>query len=155
MEKHKILTQAYEKLGLTFLQVNDKHLYIEHFHQLFFRYQLNITNNSTEILTRLYDSSFVEHNDGYLINKGTQSFQCYNIYEMLLWYYYYTIKHKHIKHKNMNQSYFSRIPSYYKNIDPKRGLNIIKEMLDKLILKHNGIPKYYNEKVLQQIIKIK
>ena len=80
---------------------------------------------------------------------------------MLLWYRYYTIKNKHIKRRIggsrmcMNEAYFSRIPPHYRNINPKKGLNIVKRALDRLILEHKGVPTYFDNNVLNHIYTIK
>ncbi len=68
-------------------------------------------------------------------------------------------KYIHIKKKDndyyCNKSYFSRIPSHYRNIDSKIGLNIIKEALNHIILRIEVIPKYYNRYIIHDIITIR
>lgn len=145
MNKHQILQKAYNDLNLSFDIDFVNHLHIKTFDCDFFK--------SIEI------KPITEHK--YVVNKGLNKFQYHNIYEVLLWLYYYTIKNKHIEHTNYedncyhNKSYFSRIPSYYRNIDSKIGMNIVKRVLDKIIENNNGVPIYYDPKILKEIMIIK
>lgn len=111
-----------------------------------------LTSNKTILLP---DCGYTMNNNINIVNKGLYNYEYNNIYELLLWYYYYTIKYKHIEHKNNNRCYFSRIPKRYKNIKTKTGLNIIKKLLDEIIIKNNGIPEYYNKNILDELIIIK
>lgn len=145
INKHQILQKAYSDLNLSFALDSVNHLHIKTFDCDFFK--------SIEI------KSITEHK--YVVNKGLNKFQYYNIYEVLLWLHYYTIKNKHIEHINHkdncchNKSYFSRIPNNYRNVDSKIGTNIVKKVLDDIIESNNGVPKYYNPEILKEIMTIK
>ena len=153
LDKQEILKKAYDEMGLTFEFDDRKHLYVKLFDSCYFMNNIGMTSNNTEItnpgicLGRVTGGTYV-------VRKGKHVYYYCNIYEVLLWYHYYTIKYKHIQHKNKNTSYFSRIPPEYRNIDPKRGLNIVKSVLDKIIVENNGVPKYYNKLILDQIFTV-
>lgn len=144
MNKNKVLNDAYEKLQLIFKFNEIDHLHINYID-----------------ITHFYNKIGIK--DQQNITKGSKCFTYHNIYEVLLWYNYYAIKYKHIQ-KNVikdnklvhycNRSYFSRISKNYKNIHPKKGLKIIKIALDNIILKHDGIPKYYDKTILDNIFYI-
>ena len=152
MDKFHILKKAYTELNLDF-KFNDKnHLYIKKFDCGYFRNNLLITHDETIILP---GCGYTTNSNSFIENKGLSNYEYCNIYELLLWYYYYTIKYKHVEHKNNNKCYFSRIPKYYKNIKTKTGLNIIKKILDEIIIKNNGVPSYFNKNILDKLIAIK
>ena len=144
MVQAQLLEESYAKLGLKFVIDTTKHLYISHFENSYFYYEIGI-----------YDSVDV-------IYKGTQTYSYCNLYEILLWYYYYTHKYRTFQRKDkrgkpvsMTKAYFKWIPHQYWSIEPIDGLAIVKEALDIIILKHNGIPKYYQKTVLEDFIKFK
>lgn len=134
----------YTELGINFKFIQDKHMYINLFGK---------------------DEFYNNVEDWVSITKGSKKYEYCNLYEILLWYYYYSIKHKHIKKKYkskyikrelcMNRSYFSRIPYHYKQIDPKKGLNIAKDAIDIIIKRHNGIPLYYDKNIINFLFTVK
>lgn len=100
--------------------------------------------------------------DSVYIQKGFRDYYYYNIYEVLLWYAYYSSEYHHIdKHRQkqygcwQNRGYFSRICQHYRQCDPMKGLNIVKEALDILRKRHGGLPKYYQPEVLSELYYIK
>ena len=131
-KKTKLLHESYDKLGIDFKEVNDKHLYISIFPRYHFYHTLN-TNTASAKNIIVYNLD-----DQYKITVGSKEFIYSNLYEIMLWYNYYIHKYVHIQKKCdghcMNGSYFSRIPSFYRNINNKKGLNVIKKALDELII---------------------
>lgn len=97
--------------------------------------------------------------DDVYIKKVVHGFYYTNLYEIMLWYYYYKSKYRHIPRITgacyRNRRYFSRIPLYHRNIDRNVGLSIIKEAIQQVLTRHSGIPKYYNELILHNIITMK
>lgn len=99
-----------------------------------------------------------------IINKGLYNYKYNNFYEAILWYRYYISKKRNIKKrikkdndKNecVNRNYFSRIPHYYCNTNPEKGLNIIKEVINKFFIHYNGIPEYFNVDELDRLCYLK
>lgn len=97
-----------------------------------------------------------------IINKGLCNYTYNNFYEVMLWYKYYISKNHNIKkrvkrdqNECINRNYFSRIPHYYCNIDSKKGLNIIKEAINKYFIYYNGIPKYFEINELDKLCYLK
>ena len=162
MNKHLILQKAYSDLDIDF-KLNDKHIYVKQFDRLFFKYQLRISENSTErgnfpgITTSKINTEYnvTYGNEIYVINKGLSTYVYHNIYEVLFWYYYYTTKYKHVDNYSYNKGHLSRIPEHYTNIDSKKGLNIVKAVLNKILLKYGGVPKYYNNCIFEDVFTIK
>ncbi len=140
MNKSLILTKTYQDLNVDF-KINDK----DHLHIL-----------------PLWRDEFGNYAN-YETTRGHLNYGYSDLYEVMLWYRYYTIRHHHIEKKAtpypykskgkfwMNKGYFSRIPLHYRNIDPKIGLSIIKEVMDMIILRHKGIPSYYDEEEMNKI----
>lgn len=142
--KRELLDKCYKELNLNFMMDDKRHFYTKHIDYLYFM-----------------ESGI---NDEYIITKGLDTYKYHNLYEILLWYYYYSIEHKHIQKRIIhnyrtilfpNRSYFARVPHHYRNINPKKGLNIIKNALDEIIMRHNGIPKYYDKTECDKIFEIK
>lgn len=153
MYKHSLLHETYKKLNLTFEFDDTQHMYIKKFDKNYFVYRMKITSENTSIVP-IFEGVFTNKYEN-IIKKGLHDFEYWNIYEVLLWYYYYTIKYKHIEHKNSNRCYFSRIPKHYRNVNPVVGLSIIKNILDKIIIENKGVPKYYDKNILDNLITIK
>jgi hypothetical protein len=151
MDKNEILIKAYKKMKLDFKIDDKRHIYIKSFDINYFRNNIKISMDETIILNIGYSESENEYIN--IVNKGRHIYEYNNIYEVLLWYYYYKTKYKHIEHKNKNRSYFARIPEHYKKT--KKGLKIVKDVLDEIIIKNKGVPKYYNESVINNLMIIK
>ena len=162
MNKPKILSDAYKQLDLTFEMETKNHLHIKNIDKCFFLWDLFV-KDKTDLPN--WNLSLV---DDQLIIKGSHKFYYANIYEILLWYYYYTVHYKHIQrgyritdgrfkgyYNCSNRAYFSRIPTHYTTLDSKKGLNIVKEALDNIILKHKGVPKYYDSQLINEILVVK
>lgn len=151
MNNKQIFSDVCNYLNLDFKQNDKNHLHIENFPiDSFYKNECGITSYGCG------------QNRLYCVTKGGKNYIYHNLYEMLLWYYYYATKHKHIKkyfkmkgHKIHIKPYFSALPEYYLNIDPKKGLNIVKEAMEQLILIEGGIPHDFNPGVLNDIYTIK
>ena len=129
-----LLSDSYQKLNLTFDIDASKHVFFHCIHR-----------DTFDLI------------DAQAIQKGAKCFYFNNIYEVLLWYHFFTSGHKHFERKVMgwsNKSYFSRIPPRYRNLDPKKGLNIVKEALNRILIKYNGIPPYYEAAVLEGLLRV-
>lgn len=107
--------------------------------------------------TAFYDSFDSDHGlvkfrtlDSVVIHKGTQHWYFANLGEIVFWHNYYTHEHRTIQAPPAggfrNNAYWSRIPARCKAIDPKKGLNIVKEAYEILMKRHGGkTPKYYSK----------
>lgn len=97
------------------------------------------------------------------IYKGLKRYGYSDVYEILLWYNYYKYQNRHILQYDylgktngpVNTSYFSRIPHHYRNLDSKKGLHMIKQILDKIIVENNGMPGYYDPRILRILFYVK
>ena len=128
MSNKILLDNTYKQLGLTFKLNDTDHLHIKPFDCHAFMF-INWDN-------KLYTVYGYKNSPIYFKN----------IYEILLWYYYWSHKYIHIGRRNsngcINQSYFSRIPPYHRNLEPKKGLHMIKNILDGIIIESKGLPEY-------------
>lgn len=156
MYKSKLLNNTYKILGLNFKINNINHLHIKSISKYIFSDLIILRPNETCIYNNFNEiDNTDEIIDSIIITKGTNEYFFVNVYEILLWYYFYSIKNKHIVKHSVDSPYFSKIPPYYRNIDPKKGLIIIKSALDQIIIKNNGIPKYFNTNILDHIFYIR
>jgi hypothetical protein len=139
------MDNLYRQLGLDFSLKDDTHIYF----QLF----------DIHLFNQYYPD------DPVTIDKGAKRYYYANLYEVILWHHYYSIKHRHITkkykadfHKRLlckNRSYFSRIPANYLNLDRAQGLVLIRKAVDIILKRHRGIPTYYDSDVLTHYLAIK
>lgn len=101
-----------------------------------------------------------------IVQHGSHTFYFRNIYEVLFWYRYYTLRKCRIKRRISsrprlnttscrNQAYFSRIPSYYRTISRKEGLNVVKTAFEQVFTMHGGIPDDYDGTFLGRLYTIR
>lgn len=106
-------------------------------------------------------ADFTEPIYGYTvtITKNNNEYWFRNFTEAMFWYRYYTCKRHNLTLNPevgySNTSYFSRLPSHYRNTPSNKGLNIVKEALTEFIQLYHGIPKNYSEEELDKICYIK
>lgn len=167
MYKSKLLEETYKNHGLDFVIDNVNHLYIYNFsinvfQSYYIAYYIDQLNQR-QIGNNTIDQSgdYKYNGKSIIVNKGLKEFIYNDIYEILLWYNYYKFTRRHILSHDylgkingpVNTSYFSRIPHFYRNLDSKKGLHIIKQVLDQVIVENNGLPKYYDPRILDVLFK--
>ena len=140
----------YPELGISFQIDHHRQLFIKDIHKLDFRF-LSSRHDDTERYKSLATSDYVT------IPRGSKTYWYANLYEVMLWYYYYSIpKHNIVKIMGstaVNDKYFSRIPPHYRK--NSSGLTIVRKALHTILKRHNGIPKYYDPEVFQAILVVK
>jgi hypothetical protein len=87
-KKTILLTESYDKLGIDFTPINDKHLHINIFPLNHFYYILDTHADKIDYT--------------YKITSGSKVFIYSNLYEIMLWYNYYTHKYIHIQKRYNN-----------------------------------------------------
>ncbi|CAO3620750.1 unnamed protein product [Cunninghamella echinulata] len=97
-----------------------------------------------------------------VIKSGLVEYTFENFYEVMLWYRYYSCKRHHVVHTmyngpakpslKANAAYFARLPKYYRNTPPNKGLSIVKEAMIYFITHYNGIPPYFDQNYLDEEI---
>lgn len=118
MEKRDIYCRIYKQLGLNF-QINESlHLFIKQFDIGYFYNYLPLEKgpkcNNPSCHCATDDKMCKVTTHWYIVYRGTKKITFHNIYEILLWYYFYSIKRKYIdRSENYNKAYFSRIPRHY------------------------------------------
>ena len=88
---------------------------------------------------------------GVVIVKGNKRYAYGDFYYAMLWLYYYHSTNRKIENKSWSRTYFSRIPTFYRAIDPVEGIKIVKEALYEFLMYYHGIPKYFNEEDMNKI----
>jgi hypothetical protein len=159
MYKHKLLKNSYKKLNLDFEIDKTKHLYIYAISKYYFSdYAINSKH-----------TYYVRDK-----NKEISKHSYYYIYKILLWYYYFKYTHKHhlsyvpVYDDNNNRitgragcrfniwkNYFGSTLQTYHQMKKKEGLKLMKRILNRIIINHNGVPKHYSKAEMNKICFIK
>lgn len=158
--ENALFKRVYDDLGLDFEIDTSKHLFI-------YTFSIDHFGHGTQelVIDPQTQSLAVKKKwiDPIIHNKGSETFYYSNIYEVLLWYHYYKHIHRHhMSHDSegrecsiFNTSYFSRIPCTYRNLEPFKGLKLIKKILDTVIKTNNGLPGYFDKTKLNQLFLVK
>ncbi len=140
----------YPSLGISFLIDHHHQLFIQDIHKAEFSWA-SMYRDEREQLKSLATNDLV------VIPRGSKTYWYQNLYEVMLWYYYYSIpKHNIVKQMGtsaVNEKYFSRIPTRYRK--NSKGLTIVRKALHTILRRHLGIPKYYDPEVLSAILVVK
>ncbi|KAI8074467.1 hypothetical protein BC940DRAFT_44551 [Gongronella butleri] len=109
------------------------------------------------------------------VYRGLQKYHFHSFYEVMLWYRFYICKKGYRAHllpskrdshaeginqyKSTNHGYvisnyiyMSRIPEHIRNLDRTKGLGVVREAMFKCIEKHQGIPPYFANDILDKKI---
>ena len=163
MYKSKLLENTYKNLGLDFVIDEEKHIYIHNFSINEFYCYYNIGKYEDKLNENNNNKMSRRNAKSKCIYKGQNGYYYSDIYEALLWYNYYKYQKRHILSHDylgktngpVNTSYFSRIPHHYRNLCSKKGLHLIKEILDQIIIENNGLPGYFDPKILGVLFYVK
>ena len=136
----------YPQLGISFLTDSN--------HQLFI-YDIPIYQFSSWLFKNDNQLKSLGADDRVIIPRGSKTYWYSNLYEVLLWYYYYSIPKHNILRETSNgyTKYFARIPPHYRK--NSNGLTIVRKALHTILKRHKGIPKYYDPEVLRAILVVK